>query len=204
MIWHGTAWAMSKRRPESALNKPERRFIVKKITTRKMVIDAMLAAVCAVLGYVAIDAGSFKVTFESLPVIFGALLLGPVDGLLIGGVGTFVYQILKYGFSPTTVLWMLPYMVCGLLAGAYSKKHDFKCTKKQIWFIVIISEVIILILNTGVMYLDAKIFGYYSAAYVFGNTAVRVAMCFAKGVVFSLIIPLILKPVRKAVILKER
>lgn len=176
---------------------------MKKLTTKRMVIDAMLAAVCAVLGYVAIDAGSFKITFESLPVIFGALLLGPLDGLAIGGIGTFIYQILRYGFSPTTILWMFPYMVCGVLAGLYSKKHGFNCTKKQIWFIVIISEVLILILNTGVMYIDSIIFGYYSAAYIFGNTVVRVVVCLAKAVVFSLIIPLLLKPVRKSVILKE-
>lgn len=55
--------------------------------TRQLTIDAMLCAACAVLGYVALDLGNIKVTFESLPILLGGLLFGPVDGMLIGGVG---------------------------------------------------------------------------------------------------------------------
>ena len=62
--------------------------------TRQLTMDAVLAAMCAVLGAVSIDLGNLKLSFESLPVIIGALLFGPVDGLLIGGIGTFLYQFL--------------------------------------------------------------------------------------------------------------
>ena len=56
----------------------------------------MLCAMCAVLGYVALDLGSIKLTFESLPVLLGALLFGPVDGMFIGGIGTLLYQLVRY------------------------------------------------------------------------------------------------------------
>ncbi|MBQ2047658.1 MAG: ECF transporter S component, partial [Schwartzia sp.] len=101
----------------------------KKFMTYQLTVDAMLAAMVAVLGYLSIDMQVIKVTFESLPIFVGAFLLGPLDGLLIGGVGTLIYQLLRYGFAYTTVLWMLPYMIAGLICGIVAKKYQFKMTK---------------------------------------------------------------------------
>ena len=55
--------------------------------TRQLALDAILAAMCAVLGAVSIDLGNLKISFESLPVLLGALLFGPLDALAVGGVG---------------------------------------------------------------------------------------------------------------------
>ena len=50
--------------------------------TKQLTLDAMLAAMCAVLGYVALDMGNIKITFESLPILLGAsLVTGAVTGL---------------------------------------------------------------------------------------------------------------------------
>jgi len=169
-----------------------------KINTRQLAFDAMLAAMCAVLGYISLDMGNMKITFESLPILLGALLFGPVDGFLIGLVGTGIYQILRYGVTATTVLWMLPYMVCGLLVGLYAKKRDFELTGIQVMLIVIANELLITILNTGVMYIDSKIYGYYSFAYIFGSTIIRLVICVVKATAFALILPVLVKAVRKA------
>ena len=72
------------------------------VKTRKIALDSMLAAMCAALGYAALDFNNLKITFESLPILLGALLLGPVDGLAIGVVGTLIYQLIRYGVSATT------------------------------------------------------------------------------------------------------
>ena len=76
--------------------------------TKKLAMDSMLAAMCAVLGYLSLDFGNLKITFESVPILLGALLLGPIDGMAIGGVGTLLYQLVRYGVSVTTPLWILP------------------------------------------------------------------------------------------------
>ena len=68
-------------------------------TARRLAADAMFAAMVTVLGLVSISTGNLKITVEALPVFLGALLLGPVDGLAIGGVGTLLYQLLRYGVS---------------------------------------------------------------------------------------------------------
>ena len=170
-----------------------------KITTKQLVTDAMLAAMCAVLGYVALDLDNIKITFESLPVLLGALMFGPLDGLLIGFVGTGVYQLLRYGVSVTTLLWMLPYMLCGLLVGLYAKKRDFKLTIGQLILIVALGELLIFVLNTGNIYIDAYIYterkGYELLLYVFGNTFLRFIVCVVKSAVF----PFLLRPLISAV-----
>ena len=168
-----------------------------KIKTKQLVTDAMLAAMCAVLGYVALDLGNIKITFESLPILLGALMFGPLDGLLIGFVGTGVYQLLRYGVSVTTLLWMLPYMLCGLLVGLYAKKRGFKLTGWQTVFIVVAAELLITVLNTGVMYIDSKIYGYYSFAYIFGNTLLRFIVCVVKAVAFALVLPPLIRAVKR-------
>ena len=130
---------------------------MKKMTTRQMAADSMLAAMCAVLGAVALDVGNLKITLESVPIIVGALLFGSLDGAAIGFVGTLVYQLLRYGVSVTTLLWILPYVVCGLIVGLYAQKRGFSLSTKQTIIIVVIAELVVTTLNTGVMYIDSKI-----------------------------------------------
>ena len=91
--------------------------------TRKLALNAVLAAMCAALGALALDLNSIKITFESFPILLGALLFGPLDGLAVGFVGTLLYQLLRYGVSVTTPLWILPYALAGLVTGFYAKRR---------------------------------------------------------------------------------
>lgn len=165
--------------------------------TFKLVIDAMLAAMVAVLGYISIDATVFKITFESLPIFIGAFLLGPIDGMLIGGVGTLIYQLLRYGFAYTTVLWMLPYIVAGLLCGLVAKSDKFNTSKLKFIIVTLCAELLISVLNTGVIFLDSKINHYYYAGIILGSLALRMVIAVAKGVVFGAILPFLLSGIKK-------
>ena len=131
--------------------------------------------------------------------LVGALLFGPVDGMIIGGLGTFLYQVLfsGYGITATTPLWILPYIVCGLAVGAYAKRRDYSLSRAQLIFIMVVSELAITLLNTFALYVDSRLYGYYSAAFVFGTLAVRLAICVAKAVCFGVVLPVLLRPLRK-------
>ena len=142
-----------------------------KWTARRLAADAMFAAMVTVLGLVSISTGNLKITVEALPVFLGALLLGPVDGLAIGGVGTLLYQLLRFGVSATTALWIAPYVLLGLC---------------------------ITVLNTGSLYLDSLIYGYYSPVFVFGTLPLRLAICAGKGIVLALLLPTLLRVTRRA------
>ena len=168
-----------------------------KITTKQLAMDAMLAAMCAVLGYLAVDTGPIKVTFETLPILLGALLFGPADGALIGIIGTGIYQLLRYGVSATTLLWMLPYALCGFLVGLYAKKNNFSLSAKQTMFIVVVNEILITLLNTGVIYLDSKIYAYWFPGYISASLVVRFVICIVKAVAFSAVLPVLIRAVNR-------
>lgn len=171
-----------------------------RLTTRQMALDAMLVAMCTVLAAISLKlGGNLKITFESVPVHIAALLFGPVDGMIVGGVGTFVYQVLfsGYGITATTALWILPYVACGLMVGLYARRKGYQLTRAQMVFIMIASELTITLLNTFALYVDSKIFGYYSAAFVFGTLALRLAICVAKAAVYGAVLPALLKPLRR-------
>ena len=166
---------------------------------KKLALYALLAAMCAVLGYIALDFLTLKVTFESVPVLIGAYLFGPAAGALIGAIGTFIYQILRYGLSATTVLWMLPYAIIGIVAGIFAMRENYRMSAQKVLFVTLLCELIILVLNTGVMYLDSIIYGYYFSGFITGSLLMRFAICIGKGIVFGLVMPPLIKAVRKVV-----
>lgn len=167
-------------------------------TTKQMALDAVLAAVCAVLGYYGPDFGNLKITFEGLPVLLAALLLSPLDGAVVGGIGTLLYQLLRYGVTATTPLWILPYVLCGLLVGLIADRCAPEKTYLRLGLTVLAGEGLIFLLNTLVIYLDSKIYGYYSFAYVFGSFFLRAGICAAKTVLYAALLPTLLAALRRA------
>ncbi len=168
-----------------------------KSNTKQLALDAMLAAMCAVLGYLSLDLGNLKITFESVPILIAALLFGPADGAAVGLVGTLIYQLLRYGVSVTTPLWIAPYVLCGLLVGLYAKRRGFALDRKQTAFIVISNELLITALNTVALYVDSRIYGYYSAAFIFGSLALRIVICVAKALAYSFALAPLLGALRR-------
>ena len=157
-------------------------------------MDSVLAAMVVVLGFVSINMGNvMKLTIEDFPVIFAALMFGPADGMLVAGVGMFLYQLLSYGITATTVLWILPFIAAGAVAGFYAKKWNYSNNGRQLMFIFIVCELLICLLNTAAIYADSKIYGYYYPTIITGMILIRLVTALAKGVVFGFISQPILK-----------
>ncbi|MBO4414554.1 MAG: folate family ECF transporter S component [Lachnospiraceae bacterium] len=169
----------------------------RKFTIQQLVIDAMLCAVCAVLGYLAIDLMSVKVTFETIPILVAALLFGYIDAAAVGAVGTLIYQLIRYGFTSTTFLWMIPYIICGLIVGLYAQKKSFKLTPRQLSVIVIIGELAATLLNTVVIYIDSKIYGWYYPTLITGSLVIRLVICIVKAIAYSALLVPLLKAIRR-------
>ena len=89
----------------------------KKFSTRRIVIDALLISLFFVLSLFSVELGGVKITFVSLPTVVCAMLYGPVDACIVGFLGAFLEQMMKYGFTATTVLWLLPAAIRGLVIG---------------------------------------------------------------------------------------
>mgnify|MGYP004496621241 FL=1 len=160
------------------------------LSTRKLVTIAMLTAVYVVLSLVGtLNLWWIRISVDSLPIILGALLYGPVGGLLVGLLGSFMNQLITYGLTATTVLWVIPAAARGLMIGAYAKKCRFELSRTQIIGVLCATAIIVTALNTGAMYLDSVINGYYSYAYVFGGIVTRVAAGIATALVMSFVAP---------------
>lgn len=175
--------------------------------TKRMATNAMLAALYFALSMLAIPVGGLKLTFEHLPVIIAALMFGPVDALVIGALGELANQMMTYGFTVTTVLWMAPAMFRGLSMGLCAKflsKYvgaNAVIEKKlplAFWVTCVISGLICSLLNTFTLYVDSKMFGYYSYAMVFGVLWIRLAASAVSSVVMAVAAKPVLAAMRKA------
>lgn len=170
---------------------------MRKLSTREMTLSAIFAAMVAVLELVSIHLPNFKFTLSSFPIFIGALLFGPLPGILIGGVGTFISQLVSFGLMPTTIIWMAPYIVAGGLTGLYAKKKGFHYESRDLRIYLILMELIITAINTLSLYIDGHVYGYYTPALITKLLLPRIIVAIIKGFVFGLIFPPLLRAIQK-------
>lgn len=164
--------------------------------TKRLALDAMLAAMFVVLSLFSISLPAMKITLDSLPILVAAALLGPVDGLAVGLVGSFLNQMITYGFTVTTLLWILPAGVRGLLVGLYARRRGFSMSLRQTAFITVAAALVVTALNTLVMYIDSRVYAYPFAA-TLPTLVMRVVAGVLTAVLFSLLLPPILSALRR-------
>ena len=169
----------------------------RKLTTIRLAYDAVLAAMCAVLGSIAaLDLGNLKFTFENFPVLVGALLFGPVDGMLIGGIGIFLSQMIRYGIELSTPLWVLPYIISGLFTGFCAKRLRFSLSQVQMIIIIVINGIIVTAANTLGLFIYNKYILQVPLAATIAAIPKRVIISVIKSVVFAFILPPVLRALR--------
>lgn len=169
-------------------------------SARRIALVALLSAVHLVLSLtLTVNLGPLRITANGLPILLAGLLYGPMGGMLTGLLGSFISQLLTYGVTLTTPLWILPAALRGLLVGFVAKRMHYSLTKGQLTVLVIASSILVTTLNTGAIYIDSVIYGYYSFAYVFGALATRYASGIATAVVLALVTPPLLRPLQRMV-----
>ncbi|MBR4168169.1 MAG: ECF transporter S component [Lachnospiraceae bacterium] len=175
--------------------------------TIELTTDAMLAAMCTVLGIFArfLDFGFIKLSLESFPVLVAALLFGPVDGVVVALVGTFLSQLLQYGLDPSTPLWIIPYCIIGLICGLYAKKYKYYNTSRQILMIVSGMEILLFALNTVALYFYAELVSVFHTewigksgyAYVISGIFPRIVVAVIKAAGFGFLMPPLLRALHR-------
>ena len=174
-----------------------------KFSAKRLAINAAMVALYIALSMLAVPIGGFKLTFEHLPVILCAVFFGPVDALIVGALAEMTNQMLTFGFTPTTLLWMAPAMFRGLSMGLCAKfapktlGRDAILEKKvPIAFVIccVVSGLICSLINTFTLYVDSKMFGYYSYALVFGVLWLRLGA----SAISSVLMAVVAKPLTHA------
>ncbi|MBQ8545313.1 MAG: ECF transporter S component [Clostridia bacterium] len=166
-------------------------------------LAGMMAALYVCLDFLAVSVsaplgGTLKISISGLPVIIVAIFCGPWWGAATGFIGAFVGQLITYGVSATTVLWVLPAVVRGITVG-YLFRAFKKSTKSGILVIeTCISSLIVTILNTGAMLIEQKLYGYYSSYLaIFVAIPSRLIAGILTAIVFSLMLPTIINTLNK-------
>lgn len=174
----------------------------RKLITR-ICVCAILAALYFVFDLISIKAGPFKLSVSGLPIIIVAVIYGPLDAMIVGFTGAFLGQLLSYGFTPTTILWCMPALVRGLFVGLFTKKLNPKDEPIRLIIIIVISSLLVTTINTVVMYIDSKLYNYYSYAYIFGALAYRYIAGILTAIIYSVLTPVIYQPVNKILNVKK-
>lgn len=142
-------------------------------SSKRLVLNGLFIALFFILSLFSVEISGIKITFDSLAVVLAAVLFGPADAFIVGLLGAFFEQLFHFGFTVTTILWILPPAIRGLLIGLGMKICN-KGNKLWIYYIVcIIAAICTSLFNTIVYYLDSKIFGYYHYAIIFGVLFLR-------------------------------
>ena len=167
--------------------------------TRRMCYAALLAAMYVPLSlYVAVQVGNVRISFGSLPVVVAALLFGPVDAVAAAMVGEFFKQLLTYGVTYTTVLYLIPPALRGLVVGLGAlgllslRGRRLEERRMLCYAVCIVAAVCTTLGNTLVNWLDSVLMGYYFPGLILGDFAWRLIVGMINAVVMSsLAIPLV-------------
>ena len=167
--------------------------------TRRMCYAALLAAMYVPLSlYVAVQVGNVRISFGSLPVVVAALLFGPVDAVAAAMVGEFFKQLLTYGVTYTTVLYLIPPALRGLVVGLGAlgllslRGRRLEERRMLCYAVCIVAAVCTTLGNTLVNWLDSVLMGYYFPGLILGDFVWRLIVGMINAVVMSsLAIPLV-------------
>ena len=172
---------------------------------KKIVYIALFSAMFVVFGkFVSFDftvpgVTSMKIAIKSLPLYVGAITFGSIGGALIGLIGELVIQLTgPYGFTATTLFWVIPYVIVGVICGiAFENKFVKFNGGIKYWLFIISLQVILTLLNTVAILIDSIIFGYYSFVYVYGSLIVRLMSSILVGILYCIVLPFIINAIKK-------
>ena len=173
----------------------------RRMKTQTLVLCALLMAMHVVLSYFSIDLPLMKINLSPLPIIIGGMMFGPVIGGMVGLLGSLLYQMLKFGIDPTTILWIIPVGLRGLLVGLYAKTKKFRVNKVEAVLLIVVTSIIATVLNTIFLYITGYVNKEESAWIIFGS---RILNCLMMSAVCSVIIIPLMKPLRKYFHMSEK
>lgn len=170
-----------------------------KLGIRKIVFIALYASLFVILSFfeLRIINDNVKITLQNLPLFISAITLGSTCGCMVGFIGSLILQIRSYGFMATTLLWVLPHMIAGYVYGLIFEKGIAKTSNISFYMFTILANLLISVLNTVVDYIQANISGYFTIPTFLFSTGMRFMLSFITGTVYALLIPLILKIIKK-------
>ena len=160
---------------------------------RRLVLDALLVAFHILWVFV-----PSEFSWQSLPVLLCAFLVGPTDALVVATIGSFVEQM-YYGISLVSLAWMAPWVVFGLAVaiGALLIRKN-----PRPWLVAIVTVIAEIVLNLGNTTVLCAL-GYLSADFTATPAVLallylgRLPHALIRAVLSAVVVPLLLVPLRR-------
>ena len=171
------------------------------------ILSLLTAAMVLLSMTVSIRTPYFKLTLGSLPVVLAAMLYGPLEGALVAVLGEFAVQLLGYGLTPTTVIWIWPPAIRALVggsAGVWMRRRGTRLEARPpvCYAVCIVGAVLTTIGNTFGMWLDSLVYRTSFAA-----AAMWVPSRFVSGIATAVVVATVCIPLchglRRSGILRE-
>lgn len=177
---------------------------MKKTAIKFMCLSAVMSAAYVGLDLLAqpmsaLFGGYLKISLSGLPIIIVSIFCGPLWAAATGFIGALVGQMLSYGFTATTLLWVLPAVMRGITMGvlfaAFKKSTKPWILGLEIW----ISAIVVTLFNTLAMLVEQKLYGYYSSyVAIFGAVPSRIFTGTVTALVLTLIVPVVIYALEKS------
>lgn len=183
-----------------------RYFILKTKTTEKiklLCLTGIMAAMFVGLDVLAVSisapfGGNLKISLSGLPVLIVSIFGGPLWGGMTGFLGAFIGQLITYGLSATTVLWIIPAVARGVIMGLLFRAFRRSLAPGILILETCITSVAVTLLNTAAMLLEQKLYGYYqSYLAIYGAIPARLLAGIITAVIFSFMLPTIVNTLKK-------
>lgn len=168
----------------------------------RLCLDSLLAALYFVLSLYSVKMGNIRITFASFAIILSGLLYSPSDALLVAFVGEMLSQLLQYGFTPTTFLWIIPslfragmvslFQVIARRKGTYLENHLLAYS-----LLMLLTFLLTTSINTGLIFLDAYLMNY-PVSFTILETIFRFLSSIVTCVVVSILCLFLIKGLSKA------
>lgn len=169
---------------------------------------AVMAALYLPLARMAIEIGTLKLSFGSLPVTVLAMLTGPMEAAAAAAIGEFLKQLLSYGFTATTLLWVIPPALRGILIGLAASRlartgRHLEDRSVLCCAVGVAAALVTTLGNTLILWADSVLYGYYFPGYVLGNLALRLAVGAITAVLVAIVAMPMVKLLRRQVIARR-
>lgn len=131
---------------------------------------------------------SVKISLGTLPFIIIALLCGPLEGFVCGFIGTFISQMITYGITITTPIWLIPGALAGLVCGLVYKAFKRKTKAVPIGVSVCAGIFTLVLCNFSGTYLDGVVILKYSTMEILlAALPVRVGVGICLAVIYTIV-----------------
>lgn len=158
---------------------------------------ALMTAMMVLLSLtLAVRTDHFKLSFGSLPVVLAAMLFGPVEGAVVAVLGEFMVQLLTYGLTPTTAIWIFPPAIRAVVIGLAAlrlRKTGVPLESRPVscYAVCILGAVLTTSGNTFGMWLDSLVYRTSFSAVLFITPARYVSGVVTAAVIATVSMPLV-------------